>query len=113
MTSTLGIDLASQPRSTAICAIDWRERQAVITALWRGRAGDGVTPLHDKLLVSALRGDWGGGLPGGPSKVAIDAPLGWPADFVEASRTVNGGRSGLTGIAVVSSAEPPITGSIE
>jgi len=82
MTSTLGLDLASQPRSTAICGIEWRERQAVITALWRGRAGDGVTPLHDKMLVSALRGNWGGGLPGGPSKVAIDAPLGWPTDFV-------------------------------
>src|SRR4051812_18093338 len=82
MTSTLGIDLASQPRSTAICAIEWREREAVITALWGGGGGDGGAPLHGKLLVSALRGGWGGGPSGSPSKVAIDAPLGWPADFV-------------------------------
>src|SRR4051794_41747885 len=78
MTSTLGLDLASQPRSTAICAIEWREGQAVITALWRGRADDGVTPLHDKLLVSAIRGEPGGGLPAAPSKGAVDAPF-WGA----------------------------------
>src|SRR3954454_10073590 len=85
MTSTLGLDLASQPRSTAICGIEWREREAVITALWRGRAGDGVTPLDDKLLVSALRGGWGGGLSGSRPKAAIAAPLAWPADFVSAT----------------------------
>lgn len=81
MSATPGIDLASQPRSTAICAIEWDTRGAYVRALWRGRTGDGITPLHDKVLASAIRGDWGGGLPAF-TKVAIDAPLGWPVDFV-------------------------------
>jgi hypothetical protein len=80
-TATLGIDLASQPKSTALCAVAWEPRGARITALFRGVAADGVTRLHDKLLVSAMRGLWGG-LPT-PTKVAIDAPLGWPVDFVQ------------------------------
>lgn len=80
VTATLGVDLASQSQNTALCAIEWEPRRATVTTLLKGFAPDGVTPLHDKLLVSAMRGLWGG-LPA-PSKVAIDAPLGWPVDFV-------------------------------
>src|SRR4051794_1258516 len=83
-TATLGIDLASQPKSTALCAVVWEPDRARVTALLRGTDVDGVTPLHDKLIVSAMRGLWGG-LPT-PTKVAIDAPLGWPIDFVRGLR---------------------------
>jgi predicted RNase H-like nuclease len=80
MGSTLGIDLSSQPKHTALCAIEWHSNEAHVVALLKG-ADQGGTPLHDKLLVSAMRGLWGG-LPR-PAKVAIDAPLGWPVDFVQ------------------------------
>lgn len=78
MTATLGIDLSSQPKNTALCAIAWRRRTAEVIALYRG-ADHAGTPLHDRLLVSAMRGLWGDLPP--PAKVAIDAPLGWPVDF--------------------------------
>jgi hypothetical protein len=55
----------------------------------------GDTQLHDKLLVSAMRGLWGG-LPT-PSKVAIDAPLGWPVDFVRAVSGDAGWPIGIDG----------------
>jgi hypothetical protein len=78
--STIGIDLASQARNTALCAIAWEPDRARVTALLKGVAGDGVTPLGDAFLVAAMRG-LVDGLPA-PAKVAIDAPLGWPVDFV-------------------------------
>lgn len=80
-TATLGLDLASQPKNTGLCAIEWSQDQARVVALLKG-VDDGANPLHDTLIVSALRGHWGD-LPV-PSKVAIDAPLGWPIDFVRA-----------------------------
>jgi hypothetical protein len=83
MTATLGLDLASQAKNTALCVIEWSADGAEVVALLRGVDGGG-TPLHDKLIVSVMRGLWGG-LPA-PTKVAIDAPLGWPVDFVRAVR---------------------------
>lgn len=80
-TATLGLDLASQPKNTGLCLIEWAPDQAKIVTLVKG-IDEGGTPLHDKLIVSAMRGLWGN-LPV-PSKVAIDAPLGWPVDFVQA-----------------------------
>src|SRR3954447_17410944 len=79
MGSTLGIDLSSQPKSTALCVVEWSREAAHVIALWRGTTPDGA-PLRDALLIAALRGDWSS-LPR-PSKVAIDAPFGWPIDFV-------------------------------
>jgi hypothetical protein len=81
-TATLGIDLASQPKHTALCAIVWERGRARVTALLRGVDDEAATPLDDKLLLTAMLGRWGS-LPA-PSKVAIDAPLGWPVDFVRA-----------------------------
>jgi hypothetical protein len=78
---TFGIDLASQPENTAICAIRWGGADAEVAVLARG-AWNG-TPLHDELLVALSTGLWDG-LPNAPSKVAIDAPFGWPTEFVEA-----------------------------
>jgi hypothetical protein len=84
--TTLGIDLASQPKHTALCAIAWDDGRAEVRALahasWNG------TALHDKLLSTAIRGLWGidggWGDAGHPVKTAIDAPFGWPEPFVQA-----------------------------
>lgn len=86
MQTTLGIDLASQPRNTAMCVVGWSEGSAEVLALakssWAG------TPLHDKLLSTSARGLWGfdagWGEGGRPVKVGIDAPFGWPEPFVKA-----------------------------
>jgi predicted nuclease with RNAse H fold len=71
MSTTLGIDLASQHSNTAFCIIDWHETGARVEALQRG--GDDV---RDEPLRAAIRG--------GHTKVGIDAPFGWPAAFVAA-----------------------------
>ena len=80
VTATLGIDLASQPKNTAICWVGWRSGQATVAALLKGVDEDGGDPLDDELLMRAMREPWHG-LPT-PSKIAVDAPLGWPVDFV-------------------------------
>jgi len=68
-TRTLGIDLASQPRDTAACEVEWGPDG-------RGR----VLDIRDRLTDAALLG-----LLDGPiTKVGIDAPFGWPLDFIEA-----------------------------
>lgn len=64
---SFGIDLASQPKSTGGCLVEWRD----------GRAAAQLVPglLDDASLASwASRAD----------VVAIDAPLGWPDEFVAA-----------------------------
>jgi len=86
--TTLGIDLASQPANTAICAIAWDGSRAEVIALARS-AWDGG-PLDDERLVAAalgvapLGGPGGWGPAGRPVKVGIDAPFGWPEPFVRA-----------------------------
>ena len=64
---TLGIDLAAQPRNTSACAIDWRAGAPAVSEL---RAG-----LDDETLLEGIAG---------ADKVGIDAPFGWPDEFVEA-----------------------------
>jgi predicted nuclease with RNAse H fold len=64
---TLGIDLAAQPANTSACAIEWEAGSARVTDL-RSR-------LHDDDLIDAI---------GGADKVGIDAPFGWPDEFVDA-----------------------------
>lgn len=67
---TLGIDLASQPKDTGVCLIDWS-----------GDAGEvlphGPGVLDDDRLVSMM-------LEGAVGKVGIDAPFGWPVAFIDA-----------------------------
>ncbi|MCK9248618.1 MAG: DUF429 domain-containing protein [Solirubrobacteraceae bacterium] len=83
MTTTLGIDLASRPASTAVCAISWGGDPTVV-ALARGALGPGrARPLDDYRLGALLRGDHDL-VPGPVTKVAIDAPFGWPDAFVDA-----------------------------
>lgn len=81
MEVTLGIDLASQPAKTAVCVLVWSESDVDVLVLWRGRDSAGRA-LDDSLLIDLMTGN-APGVPA-PSKVAIDAPLGWPVDFVSA-----------------------------
>lgn len=74
MSTTLGIDLASQPKNTAICTIEWADGAAEVKRLLHGRA------QREALDNDALRAE----LEAGHAKVAIDAPLGWPEPFVRA-----------------------------
>jgi hypothetical protein len=93
--TSLGIDLASQPANTAMCVIAWYPGRASVRVLarstWNG------TSLHDKLLSSSVQGIWGTGDDEGwgdtgrPTRVAIDAPFGWPDPFVHALTTHHGG----------------------
>ncbi len=80
MTATLGIDLASQPKNTALCAVAWLPDRARIGLLLKGTTEDGVRSLDDQALICAMSTPQRG-YPT-PSKIAIDAPLGWPVDFV-------------------------------
>src|SRR3954447_4010073 len=86
METTLGIDLASQSRRTALCVIAWDHGRADVQALACG-TWDGH-PLDDRLLCEAIAGlarvAGGWGEEGYPVKAAIDAPFGWPQPFVEA-----------------------------
>ncbi len=64
---TLGVDLSADPKKTAACLITWEGGQVKVERPNRD-IEDG--PLVD-LMVAA---DW----------VGIDAPFGWPADFLQA-----------------------------
>ena len=64
---TLGIDLAAQPANTSACTIDWGPGRPIVSGLRSG--------LDDDTLLDAIEG---------ADKVAIDAPFGWPDEFVEA-----------------------------
>ena len=64
---TLGIDLAAQPPNTCACAIDWGSGAPVLTRLGSG--------LDDQALLEAISS---------ADKVGIDAPFGWPDEFVAA-----------------------------
>jgi predicted nuclease with RNAse H fold len=64
---TLGIDLAAQPANTSACAVDWESGRPVVTDLRSG--------LDDEALLEAIVL---------ADKVGIDAPFGWPDEFVDA-----------------------------
>lgn len=66
---TLGIDLASQPKTTAVCLIDWAGAEPEILTLHAGADDDWILAL---VRLAARTG--------------IDAPLGWPVAFVAALR---------------------------
>lgn len=76
---TLGIDLAAQPANTSACALDWGPGKPVVSELRSG--------LDDAELLDAIEG---------ADKAGIDAPFGWPDDFVEAI-TAHRNRAGWPG----------------
>lgn len=64
---TIGIDLAYQDKETALCAIDWSMGpQPIVLEVRKGVSNDVIV-------------EWGRRA----ACLAIDAPMGWPNDFVE------------------------------
>ena len=66
---TIGVDLASQARKTGTCAICWDSTPARIESLSTG--------AEDADLCELFKG---------ACKIGIDAPFGWPVEFVQAIR---------------------------
>jgi predicted nuclease with RNAse H fold len=64
---TLGIDLAAQPANTSACTIEWGPGRPLVSDVRSG--------LDDDALLDAI---------GRAEKAAIDAPFGWPDEFVDA-----------------------------
>jgi len=64
---TLGIDLASSPKDTAICSISWTAGKAIVCEI--------KEDVEDSVLLTAINQ---------AEKAGIDIPLGWPDEFVEA-----------------------------
>jgi predicted nuclease with RNAse H fold len=64
---TLGIDLAAQPTNTSACTIEWGPGRPIVSDLRSG--------LDDETLLDGISG---------ADEVAIDAPFGWPDEFVDA-----------------------------
>jgi predicted nuclease with RNAse H fold len=62
---TVGVDLAAEPKTTAVAVVDW-SRGARVTAL--------ACPADDNVIVA---------LAAGATKIGIDCALGWPEPFVE------------------------------
>ncbi len=60
-----GVDLAAEPKGTALALIDWIPGRAVLTDLQLGVA--------DEAIVAAATG---------VSKIGIDCALGWPVEFI-------------------------------
>lgn len=63
----MGIDLAAEPKKTAACVIDWQAGRAEVQLLESGCDDAALLPLIDEA-----------------DKVGIDAPFGWPDEFVAA-----------------------------
>jgi len=63
---TLGIDLASRPERTAVCAIEWTPTRA--------RVVDVACDQDDAALLERIVG---------ADKAGLDVPFGWPEAFVE------------------------------
>ena len=76
---TLGIDLAAQPANTSICAVEWGPGRPIASEVRSG--------LDDDTLLDAITR---------AEKVAIDAPFGWPDEFVDAI-TAHRNRAGWPG----------------
>lgn len=63
---TAGVDLAAEPKGTALAIIEWEETRATLVDLQLG--------VVDETIVEAA---------GVVDKVGIDCALGWPIEFVE------------------------------
>lgn len=66
---TLGVDLASQPKGTALCTLEWKDGACRVLELRLG--------ADNETILRAARG---------VDRVAIDAPVGWPRTFVSLLR---------------------------
>jgi predicted nuclease with RNAse H fold len=76
---TLGIDLAAQPANTSVCAVEWGPGRPIVSEVRSGLADNTLLDLITRA-----------------EKVAIDAPFGWPDEFVDAV-TAHRNRAGWPG----------------
>jgi predicted nuclease with RNAse H fold len=72
---TLGIDLSASPKKTATCVITWEDGRADVAEPQSGQP-------DQELIEGMADADW----------VGIDAPFGWPAEFLEAVTAWADGR---------------------
>ena len=63
--TTVGVDLAAQPKDTGLATIDWSNRRAIVREL--------IVDADDDLIVHAVAK---------AEKAGIDCPFGWPKPFV-------------------------------
>ncbi|MFW0783413.1 DUF429 domain-containing protein [Gordonia sp. CPCC 206044] len=63
---TVGVDLAASPKNTAIAVVDWSDSGARVAEL--------VMPADDARIRA---------IAAGAHRIGVDAPLGWPDDFVD------------------------------
>jgi predicted nuclease with RNAse H fold len=63
---TLGLDMASQPKETALCWIDWDEKHATASAP--------ITHCTDERIDEEIAD---------AQAVGVDAPFGWPLPFID------------------------------
>jgi predicted nuclease with RNAse H fold len=62
---TVGVDLAAEPKGTAVAEVEWRAGRAVARTV--------TSPADDAVILDAL---------GRADKAGLDCPLGWPEDFI-------------------------------
>lgn len=62
---TVGVDLAAEPKGTAVAEVDWRDGRAVARKV--------TCPANDATILAAMEQ---------ADKVGIDCPLGWPDEFI-------------------------------
>jgi predicted nuclease with RNAse H fold len=73
---TVGVDLAAEPKKTAVAVIEWHDKQAVVQLLALDQSDGEIVDL-------VLAAD----------KAGIDCPLGWPEPFVEFVTAHRDGRA--------------------
>ncbi|MEZ5246259.1 MAG: DUF429 domain-containing protein [Acidimicrobiales bacterium] len=71
----VGVDLASQPKKSSLCVIEWEEHPRVVEL---------ARPADDDLIVAHADA---------ADATGLDCPFGWPSDFVETVRRHHEGRS--------------------
>jgi predicted nuclease with RNAse H fold len=63
---TVGVDLAAEPKKTAVAVVDWRDGHAVVDSVAVGQT-------DAEIIERVVAAD----------KAGIDCPLGWPEPFVD------------------------------
>jgi predicted nuclease with RNAse H fold len=77
---TVGVDLAAEPKGTAVARVEWGAGQAVVRRV--------ACPADDEVVLAALAE---------ADKAGIDCPLGWPDDFVAFVRDHQRGAATVPG----------------
>ncbi len=72
---TVGVDLAAEPKNTAVAVLEWTTDAVVVVSI--------ACPADDAAIVAACDG---------AAKIGIDCPLGWPEEFVEFVTAHRAGR---------------------